>query len=756
MVDRDENAEAIAGEEQEARRATVSILDDLPTDQDALDFEPYVDTLADIIASPSTGTPLTIGIFGDWGSGKTSLMRMVRKELPPNYCLAWFDAWKYDEEQVLWRALLLQVLDALRRAVPEDESEASQKALAELSDLETCLYRALDREQVGGVQIDWGKLCAGVAGGAVQIGLAFIPGGSVLTDLIKELRSADRTESAAAKLISAIHRERSQIHIEQVRFLEQFQRRFHALVAGHVVARDSRLVVFIDDLDRCLPEKAVDVLEAIKLFMDAPGCVFVLGLDQQVIARGIEIKYREAGLTAGPPEERKGNRPLIDGTRYLEKIIQLPFHIPPIGRGEIDTFVRGLVDVWPHDQCAGVFAEGLGDNPRQVKRMVNVFLMLWQLTGRRGEKLRGQIKPVRLAKVVAIQHIDSGLYRVLRETPRLLRDLEGYYRAEGYWLDLAEALAEAPQEAPEPPPALAPYVSRAAVRRLLTMHPVYMPEVNFGGLPPDELRLYFTLTRRAEAPRVSPAERRLAAFEPQLVRIPAGPFLMGSSERQVQQAFAAGLDEEWTKAEGPQHTVELPEYAIGKYPLTNAEYQAFVRESGHKPPRHWDGQDYPEELGGHPVVNISWEDALAYCRWLSDQTGRNYRLPTEAEWEKAARGTDGRLYPWGDEPPDKTRCNHGRHVGHTTPVGQYSPRGDSPYGCADMAGNVWEWTQSLYVDYPYEASDGREDLEASGRRVRRGGSFVDDGKVVRCACRYWIDPYNLNIYRGVRVVVAPV
>lgn len=753
MVDRNKNGEAIAGEEQEARRATVSILDDLPTDQDALDFEPYVDTLADIIASPSTGTPLTIGIFGDWGSGKTSLMRMVRNKLPPNYCLAWFDAWKYDEEQALWRALLLQVLDALRCAVPKDESEASPKALAELSDLETCLYRALDREQVGGVQIDWGKLCEGVAGGAVQIGLAFIPGGSVLTDLIKELRSADKTESAAAKLISAIHRERSQIHIEQVRFLEQFQRRFDALVADHVVARDSRLVVFIDDLDRCLPEKAVDVLEAIKLLMDAPGCVFVLGLDQQVIARGIEIKYREAGLTAGPSEERKGDRPLIDGTRYLEKIIQLPFHIPPIGRGEIDTFVRGLVDVWPRDQCADVFAESLGDNPRQVKRMVNVFLMLWRLTGRR--KLRRQIKPVRLAKVVAIQHIDSRLYRVLRETPRLLRDLEDYYRTEGRQLGRAEPLAEGPQGqgAAGLPPALAPYVSRAAVRRLLTMHPVDMPEVNFSGLPPDELRLYFTLTRRAEAPRVSPAERPLAAFEPQLVRIPAGAFLMGSSE---QQAIAAGLSEERAKAEGPQHTVELPEYAIGKYPLTNAEYQAFVRESGHKPPRHWDGQDYPEELGGHPVVNISWEDALAYCRWLSDQTGRNYRLPTEAEWEKAARGTDGHLYPWGEEPPDEIRCNYDGHVGRTTPVGQYSPGGDSPYGCADMAGNVWEWIQSLYVDYPYEASDGREDLAASSDRVLRGGSFNSNEKYVRCAFRGRGDPSGLAVFDGVRVVVSPV
>ena len=746
-----------------------SLLDDLPSDHDALDFEPYVATLADIVASPSTRTPLTIGVFGTWGSGKTSLMRMVRNKLPESFRAAWFDAWKYEKEETLWRALLLHVLAALKGAVPKNKPED----LEALRDLETALYQPVDREKVGGLTIDWGKLGAGAAEGAVQIGLAFLPGGAVLADLIKELRKEEKSEEAIGKIVSAIHRERAQIHVAQVQFLEQFHDRFNALVGEHIVKKNLRLVVFVDDLDRCLPEKAVEVLEAIKLFVDVPGCVFVLGLDQEVIARGIEIKYREFGLAPGAEGEAQ-KRFVIDGARYLEKIIQLPFQIPPIERGDMGAFVSGLVGEWPHPACPDVFAEGLGDNPRQVKRTVNVFLLLWQLADKRKEKLQGLIKPIRLAKVVAIQHIYPELYEVLKETPRLLRDLEDYYRAE----ELHTVADRVREEIPEPvrsmalssleampkpdpifPPALAPFVGRVAVHRVLTMHAAKMPDVNFTGLPPDELRLYFTLTRRAEAPQVAPTEAPHAVFEPQMVRVPAGPFLMGTTEEQAKQAIADGMQEEQVAWERPQHTVELSEYFIGKYPITNAEYQVFVREAGYSPPRHWDGNKYPEGQGDHPVVNVSWNDAVAYCKWLSEKTGKPYRLPTEAEWEKAARGTDGGIYPWGND-WDSTKLNS-RQGGPraTTPVGQYSPAGDSPYGCADMAGNVWEWCAdwSDEEEYQRRGKTTVKDPQGSDKgrnRVLRGGSFYNARKSVRAAVRNHSDPDYGLAYDGFRVVAA--
>ncbi len=145
----------------------------------------------------------------------------------------------------------------------------------------------------------------------------------------------------------------------------------------------------------------------------------------------------------------------------------------------------------------------------------------------------------------------------------------------------------------------------------------------------------------------------------------------------------------------------------------------------------------------HPVTCVSWHDAIAFCKWAG------VRLPTEAEWEKAARGTDGRIWPWGNREPNSGLCNFDVTVGDTTPVGRY-PDGKSPYGLLDVAGNVWEWTSSLWgtdtskpeFGYPYDAKDGRENLT---RRIRvrarlRGGSFRDDAQGVRCACRFGYNP----------------
>jgi formylglycine-generating enzyme required for sulfatase activity len=207
--------------------------------------------------------------------------------------------------------------------------------------------------------------------------------------------------------------------------------------------------------------------------------------------------------------------------------------------------------------------------------------------------------------------------------------------------------------------------------------------------------------------------------------------------------------------ESPQHQVDVADFHIAKYPVTNAEYRRFVEATGHRLPPHLQAQFKPSCGPDHPVVWVSWRDAATYCRWLSHVTGRPYRLPTEAEWEKAARGADGRPYPWGEDRPNKTRCAFENHEGVTaTPVGRYSPQGDSPYGCADMAGNVWEWCHTLYKPYPYDAGDGREDPKADGPRVLRGGAFYTNLRRVRCASRLRYYPNLwLNVI-GFRVAVA--
>jgi formylglycine-generating enzyme required for sulfatase activity len=184
------------------------------------------------------------------------------------------------------------------------------------------------------------------------------------------------------------------------------------------------------------------------------------------------------------------------------------------------------------------------------------------------------------------------------------------------------------------------------------------------------------------------------------VAVPAGDFLMGSSDPDAHED------------ERPATPVFVAAFRIDRVEVTNARYRRCVEAGVCTPPVAAGGTD--RSSGELPVSLVSWAQAAAYCRWVGK------RLPTEAEWEKAARGTDGRRYPWGDAfRPDQA------NVGYTSgssPVGGH-PESASPYGALDMAGNVWEWTSSLYRPYPYDGNDGREDPGARGARVNRGGSW---------------------------------
>ena len=169
------------------------------------------------------------------------------------------------------------------------------------------------------------------------------------------------------------------------------------------------------------------------------------------------------------------------------------------------------------------------------------------------------------------------------------------------------------------------------------------------------------------------------------------------------------------------------------------------------------GHDPEYNHPAHPVVGICWHEARAYCAWLSAQTGEAYRLPSEVEWEAAARGRARRRYAWeGDFDP--ARCNSFEsHARGTTPVGVF-PAGDTPQGIADMSGNVWEWTGSLYRPYPYGADDGRENAEdGDGRRVVRGGSWRFGRGFARCASRNGSPPGSRDGNLGFRVLcVSPI
>ncbi len=243
--------------------------------------------------------------------------------------------------------------------------------------------------------------------------------------------------------------------------------------------------------------------------------------------------------------------------------------------------------------------------------------------------------------------------------------------------------------------------------------------------------------RLGQKKEVADRTRRVAAYapEPGMVLVQAGEFVMG--------------DDEGSRDEHPQHKVLLNSYWIDKYPVTNADYKAFTDATGHRTPAHWGDGIYPAEKADHPVTNVSWNDAMAYATWAGK------RLPTEAEWEKAARGTMGQVYSWGDA-FRKDNVNSSNDYGGTTSVDAFSG-GVSPYGVMDMCGNVMEWCADWYYDDYYKTApaDNPTGPQGGQYRVVRGGFYGENKVGVRCAARHFAPPSTMQDHGGFRCAKTP-
>lgn len=274
-------------------------------------------------------------------------------------------------------------------------------------------------------------------------------------------------------------------------------------------------------------------------------------------------------------------------------------------------------------------------------------------------------------------------------------------------------------------------------------------------------------------------------IKPNLVKIPEGYFIIGSGKKEIVTLLKrfSDIKKDLLERELPQHKLWLRGYFIGRYPVTVNEFSEFIKETGYRTTAEKSGSgfvftpgfqevkdaDWKHPFGpgtnikrkkDHPVTQVSWYDALKYCEWLSERTANKYRLPTEAEWEKAARGMDGRIFPWGDKWNSKI-CNAEYRIKDTTPVGKFSPDSDSPFGCCDMSGNVFEWTSTTIGNtepwpskykYPYNPDDGRENLRLKTRRVGRGGSYSRGEVFCRCAFRFADLPEDRYSAQGFRIV----
>ncbi len=634
-------------------------------------FKAYARTIAGLIANRNNKTPLVIGIYGPWGSGKTTLMKTVKRFLENSdytnrdkfrKCkTVWFQAWKYDKEDEILAALVEEIFKAIKK------DGTFGRIRGELEEF----INKMD-----------------IPKGVGKLAKHFI--GADVTDFISE-------PAYRAKL----------------GFYDTFQEFFDRLLWTYTNLRPQfssteepddqkgALVVFIDDLDRCPRERIKKVLETIKLFMDKKGCIFVIGAANEIIEKALEDTYGRE-----------------DACRFMEKIVQVIFKLPPIPPDDFKPLVEKInpqikENLFPH---MGLIMPAMQNNPRQFKRFLNNLNLLDGLIKNSGVKIDfnhllfwniiDHIYP-QLAKEIKEHH--AVLYTLQKHTGSLAKEIGKGER----WDIPQEKLKAIPQS-------FHGYVQNRELVDIVTQFTIDRGQLQrlltFSGIVEG--------TEDKEEKMDAAKEYRIGLGD--MVEIPAGVFQYGDDKERVK--------------------IEKP-FQIDIYPVTNRQFEAFIQDKGYQSEDYWsnEGKEWKQKnhitqpgywdkdkwnQPEHPVVGVSYYEAEAYAKWAGKE------LPTEEQWERAARGTDGRTYPWGDE-FDKEKCNTTDEsgIGKTTRVTLY-PNGISPDGCYDMAGNVWEWTTS-----------------SKGKLLMlRGGSWSSLHDDARCAACLRSDPSRRNLNVGFRCV----
>lgn len=615
------------------------------TAQDAFGFCAYAEALSRLALAGDT--PLTIGVFGPAGCGKSSLLHLLAATLKAQGEAAerpvvslWFDAAHYESghsDPAIPRSLWLPALAALKTLVMASE----------------------DAQQVA----DWET----------------------------RLAIADAAPGAFTALGA---------------LTDAFPATFAQWIHDYVAAREGRLVLFIDGLDDCPAAQALAALTAARRLLSVPGSLCLLAADYDRLNAALHARY---GAPPTAPDTAPGAY-----TAPLNRLIQARFTLPPLAGAHIDAFLARLAPELPA-AARRVLAVGLPPTPRHLKQGLNA-LRLRQALAQSAADTPEQLDPILLAKVVVLQERSPQLYAALLEHPCLLQELE--WRAR----DHAEASTGAAL-----PLSIAGYAADPLLTRALgAAEPL---TASFAHLAPHELRTCLGLACDAHDPdrqvwdallSGNPARLRAAvataqpcqpAYSRALVR-----FMRREQPAPIAQRLAAGLALGWlgdprdftataTIPAGEflygeeKQLCALPAYRIGRYLVTQAQYAEFLRAHPEIPVPYvdedwaraynWDAAQraYPAGRGNQPVVLVTWDEAAAYCAWAGG------RLPTQEEWERAARGSDGRGYPWSAAFTPAHANTRESGLGGPTPVGVFV-EGESPDGALDMAGNVWEWTAS--------------------------------------------------------------
>ncbi len=657
---------------------------DIYCTEDCLGFDKYIDVLSSMIRDQDFKTPFCIGIFGEWGSGKTSFMHLLQSRISQDQAVpyvipVWFNPWRYEKEE----HLIIPFLKTIEREI--EKYIEDQKGLGD-------------------------KLTEKLKGAAAKIGdaaCAFAYGMQAECKL-----GLAKIKLDVAKM-TAREEELARQRIEEAKKLsETLASTYYDMVTElkNAVDKDFRIMVFIDDLDRCLPEKAVELLESIKLFLDLEGYLFVIGIDKEVVKKGISYRYRFFEHKV----DEHSTHPTISPEDYLDKMIQLPLKLPPIEPGKKRKYIESLMDhAEEFKEHADIIEIGVGENPRSLKRFIN----LLAFTARLAETIRENILKDSVETPEHKELIDKGFIPLLYvkwsiivfSFPRVHSDIKGN------WERLIELQGVAREEG-QTEETGHDGDDEKTDRKAVTIDDRLRRILRKGKQFPEDqwlIERFIHLTEatliKAKAPDAT-VGYRLDYRPGDMVRIAKGTFLYGEEKQEKK------IDHD---------------YFIDRFPVTNRQYKEFLdderdhevpyREKDWAEPYNWDRENrtFPKGMEDHPVILVSYQDAVKFCEWRSEKDGHEYRLPTEEEWERAARGSDGRVYPWGDE-FDEKKCNTSESgIGMTTPVTTY-PDGASPHGCLDMAGNVWEWTE--------------------GGKMLRGGSWNLNLNGARCANRYLYNP----------------
>lgn len=413
---------------------------DYPAIKPQFDFDRMAEALVPLLASDCDRGATVLGIHGPWGSGKTTLMEQIRREIEkqhPGSISIEFNAWKFQDREALWRALILHVLGELRRIrVEKWLSQHPDKQPEDFDDpkireIEDQLYRAFTVNEKGPWKIQWrtvivetlsiglSLLKIGFVGSALKGSAGFIgklfSGGNDKEKKDDGVLNNDRIKELAGVL------EREVVHrqVNQVQSIEQFLAKFNDIVEE--ISLEGKICVYIDDLDRCLPEAALEIFEAIKLFMDSKGIAYVIALDRDTIRKALAVRYSRVG-------EAASDQFFLDPDEYIEKTISVSFDLPKLSNTDALDFIHDInLPLQLTEEESKIIVAALGTNPRRLRRFMNtlaVNLNIASIANRLESLSAASADRALFLKLLLISYRYSGVFAMAREDERLLIALQ--------------------------------------------------------------------------------------------------------------------------------------------------------------------------------------------------------------------------------------------------------------------------------------------------------------------------------------------